>query len=209
MKARWSGPGFSTVPRPSRVVICRPSKIDSGVRQENTALPSTTTVQAPHWPRPQPNFAPLSARSSRSTYSRGVAGSASMACACPFTVKVIMGALRHVSLLDNASRRVPLRADAAHLLRDLGPGWLIAEAGAQVGDEIDHLRLGERAGEARHDAADRALGRLDAAQHHPDHVARVGTVEGRVPGQRAERERHLSAALVAGGAHAGVDRRSL
>ena len=39
----------------------------AGVRHEKTAWPSTITVQAPHWPSPQPNLAPLSFRSLRST----------------------------------------------------------------------------------------------------------------------------------------------
>ena len=30
----------------------------TGVTQERIACPSTMTVQAPHWPRPQPNFGP-------------------------------------------------------------------------------------------------------------------------------------------------------
>ena len=38
-----------------------------GVMQERTALPSISTVQAPHCASPQPNFAPLSSRSLRST----------------------------------------------------------------------------------------------------------------------------------------------
>jgi hypothetical protein len=56
---------------PSRIAISpkqapTPS-VEIGVMQENTALPSTRTVHAPHWPSPQPNFAPFSARSLRST----------------------------------------------------------------------------------------------------------------------------------------------
>ena len=30
-----------------------------GVRQERRGSPSTCTVQAPHWPMPQPNFVPV------------------------------------------------------------------------------------------------------------------------------------------------------
>src|SRR4051794_41798811 len=132
-----------------------------------------------------------------------------MACARPFTVKVIMGALRRSPFVDNASRAVPLRADTADLLRRIGPGRLIAEAGAQVSHEVDHLRLRERPGEAWHDAADRTLGRLNALEHDPDHIARVETGERRVLGQRADRERHLPAPLMAGRADAGINRRSL
>ena len=39
----------------------------SAVTQERTALPSISTVQAPHCASPQPNLAPLSSRSLRST----------------------------------------------------------------------------------------------------------------------------------------------
>ena len=37
-----------------------------------TDVPSKWTVQAPHWPMPQPNFVPVSRRRSRITQSRGV-----------------------------------------------------------------------------------------------------------------------------------------
>src|SRR5436190_5445083 len=37
------------------------------VRQEGTGLPSISTVQARHWPSPQPNLVPVRPRSSRST----------------------------------------------------------------------------------------------------------------------------------------------
>ena len=40
---------------------------EAGIRQENTALPSASTVQAPHWPSPQPYLAAFSCRSSRRT----------------------------------------------------------------------------------------------------------------------------------------------
>jgi trigger factor len=36
-----------------------------GVSQDITLWPSISTMQAPHWPRPQPNFAPFSLRSLR------------------------------------------------------------------------------------------------------------------------------------------------
>src|SRR6188768_3584991 len=46
------------------------------------------TVQAPHWPRPHPNFGPLSARSSLRTNRSGVAGSASTVWVRPLTSRV-------------------------------------------------------------------------------------------------------------------------
>ena len=53
------------------------------------ALPSMTTVQAPHEPRPQPKRAPFSFRSLRNIYSSGVSPSASTRCALPLTVMLI------------------------------------------------------------------------------------------------------------------------
>ena len=52
-------PGPRRVPRPSTVVTCAARRGEIGIRQENAASPSTITVQAPHWPRPQPNLAPF------------------------------------------------------------------------------------------------------------------------------------------------------
>ena len=46
--------------------FCAGPTFDSGSTQERTALPSTCTVQAPHWASPQPNSGPFSPRFSRS-----------------------------------------------------------------------------------------------------------------------------------------------
>src|SRR5262249_34826561 len=46
----WSWPSFSS---PSTVVIGLPATAWSLVRQERVGCPSTSTVQAPHWPSPQ------------------------------------------------------------------------------------------------------------------------------------------------------------
>ena len=40
---------------------------EAGREQERTGVPFRCTVHAPHWPRPQPNFAPFSCSWSRST----------------------------------------------------------------------------------------------------------------------------------------------
>src|SRR5215510_519156 len=62
------------------------------------AWPLEITVQAPHWPRPQPNLGPRSSRSSLRTNSSGVAGSTSTVRARPFTrsVKAAMGVRIHL-----------------------------------------------------------------------------------------------------------------
>src|SRR5215470_11043540 len=89
MKAACSGCGRSTVPRPSRVVISDCPSVPTGVMQERTGAPSTSTVQAPHWASPQPNLAALRPRSLRSTYSSGVSGLAGTLCVAPFTLMLM------------------------------------------------------------------------------------------------------------------------
>src|SRR2546427_7484216 len=74
MKARCSGWSLAIVPSPSSVVMAPFAAADTGTEQERTDLPSISTVQAPHWPRPQPNFGPFSSRSLRRTYRSGVSG---------------------------------------------------------------------------------------------------------------------------------------
>src|SRR2546430_5472640 len=74
MKARCKGCSFSIVPSPSSVVIAPFAAADTGSEQERTDLPSSSTVQAPHWASPQPNFGPFRSRSLRRTYSSGVSG---------------------------------------------------------------------------------------------------------------------------------------
>ena len=48
--------------------------------------PSTSTVQAPHWPTPQPYLVLLMPTSLRSTYSKGVSGAAGLVYCLPLTV---------------------------------------------------------------------------------------------------------------------------
>src|SRR5204863_3239390 len=58
----------------SSVVIALPCASAMVIRQDCTAAPSARTVQAPHWPRPQPNFVAVRPRP-RSTYSSGLSAS--------------------------------------------------------------------------------------------------------------------------------------
>src|SRR5258708_3303515 len=74
MKARCSGWSLAIVPKPSSVVILLLAAVETGTEQERAGLPSSSTVQAPHWASPQPNFGPFSSRSLRRTYSSGVSG---------------------------------------------------------------------------------------------------------------------------------------
>src|ERR1051325_2184108 len=50
-------------------------------------LPFSNTVQARHWPSPQPYFVPVNSRSSRSTSSSGRSGSVATVRRLPLTVK--------------------------------------------------------------------------------------------------------------------------
>src|SRR6266446_5942398 len=75
--------------RPSIVVTALPCTADAGMRQENMRSPSMCTMQAPHWPAPQPNFVPVSFSSSRSTHRRRVRSGALTLTGLPLTLKLI------------------------------------------------------------------------------------------------------------------------
>src|ERR1700682_6349102 len=77
------------------------------VTQLRIALPSTCTVQAPHRPIPQPNFAPVSSSRSRRYHSTGIAGSPSYCLADTLTESCIMPLplLDWLILYDNRAKR--------------------------------------------------------------------------------------------------------
>src|SRR5215475_11087893 len=122
MKACCSGCSLLDEPRPSIVVISLLATVLIGVTHERTALPSTSTVQAPHCARPQPNFAPLSSRSLRSTYSNGVSGSAGTERLTPLTL-ILMAML-------GVSRGPPARRPTPVALFFFRPVLFCADAGA-------------------------------------------------------------------------------
>src|SRR5690348_18313596 len=72
------------------VVIALPSAADTVVTQERTALPSISTVQAPHWAMPQPYLVPVRPSVSRSTHKSGVRGSAFACNDFPLTFRTAM-----------------------------------------------------------------------------------------------------------------------
>src|SRR5258707_2171110 len=83
--------------------------------QARTASPSRWTVQAPHRATPQPNFVPVRPSSSRKYHRRGIDGSPSNACACPFTRRLTMmsslfSRLRAVAFTEDRSSTA-LRSD--------------------------------------------------------------------------------------------------
>src|SRR6266849_5462321 len=65
-------PSFSS---PSIVVIGLPAAALTAIWHDLRGTPPISTVQAPHWPSPQPYLLPVRPSSSRSTYNSGVSGS--------------------------------------------------------------------------------------------------------------------------------------
>src|SRR6185369_1167055 len=70
------------------VVIFLPAASLSEVWQDRTASPFRCTVQAPHRPAPQPNFAPVICNCSRMTQSSGVSPAASTDIFRPLMLRV-------------------------------------------------------------------------------------------------------------------------
>src|SRR5690606_26518782 len=74
--------------RPSMVVIGTLAAAETGIRHDRMGWPPRWTVQAPHWPMPQPYLVPRSASTSRSTQRRGMSGGTSTVAGCPLTIRV-------------------------------------------------------------------------------------------------------------------------
>src|ERR1700704_3812166 len=73
------------------VVMRLPASIAASVMQARTRRPSTCTVQAPHSPRSQPFFVPVSPNSSRKASSSVVRGSTAIVRGSPLTVRFTAG----------------------------------------------------------------------------------------------------------------------
>src|SRR5262245_18959650 len=114
MNACCSRCGCSSVPSSSSVVISTPVRVPTGVTQERIARPRASTVQEPHWPRPQPNLGPRRLRSSLSMYSSGEAGSVSTVCALPLTVSVMVAICTSVALHDAPNPRLEGTGQGRH-----------------------------------------------------------------------------------------------
>src|SRR5437763_14571076 len=119
MNAACTLSGLSTVPRPSRVVIARPSACRTGVEHDRAALPSNRTVHAPHCPRPHPNLTPCSPSELRKTYKSGCAGShESTLTARPFTRKLYLAMELSFEMNKTISLRpIQRQASFVHPLR--------------------------------------------------------------------------------------------
>src|SRR5712692_5456952 len=87
MNASCTACNWSPLAMPSMVLILQPSACSAGTRQLLTMAPSSSTVQAPHSPSPQPSFVPVSFSSSRITSSKRAMGYACTRRFSPFTTK--------------------------------------------------------------------------------------------------------------------------
>ena len=79
---------LSPLAMPSMVLIAAPSASAPSTRQEQTSRPSSMTLQAPQSPVPQPSFAPVRPRRSRSTSSSVSSASQRYSTASPLIVVV-------------------------------------------------------------------------------------------------------------------------
>src|SRR5262249_57691562 len=85
---------------PSSVVMLFPLTAATGVTHERISLPSSSTEQAPHCARPQPNRGPCRWSSLCRTYRRGVSRLALTPCVKPFTLILMLFAIR-ASRIEN------------------------------------------------------------------------------------------------------------
>ena len=91
------------VVKPSLVVMACPETDAAFTIHDRTGLPSRRTVQAPHWPSPQPYLAPVSSSCSRNTLEQG----------------------RVSTRVDTAARTVDHEQDLRHILTLLRLGVLV------------------------------------------------------------------------------------
>src|SRR6185437_6104678 len=128
MKAAWTGCRLPFRSRPSIVVMDLPTASASGVRQERRATPLMITVQAPHWPSPQPYFVPVKPISSRRTKRRGMSGSLTTEYCLPFT-EIVLAAAFAEALRLAADRCAPARFASTVVITHApsqSHGWMLS-----------------------------------------------------------------------------------
>src|SRR3984893_12378283 len=177
------------------VVTRRPSTAAIGTMQLLAGMPSICMVHAPHAPMPQPNLLPVRPSCSRTTHSNGTSGGPSNCAGCWLTENVtgIVGSTSSAPPLIgrscNRSLLARLRGDAganrAYRLRQITPGRLIRKCPAHIAREIRKLRIGERAGEIRHDGAGWIIERMDAGENRMNQVEGIGRGHRALQGQVA------------------------
>src|SRR5829696_5448450 len=179
MKALCKVWGCSGDPSPSTVVTSLPAAVESGRSQDATARPSTRTLQAPHWLKPQPKRVPMSPSGPRSAESNGASGSASTTLSAPFRrsrtpgialLHLGAGELHHLRPFLDVVAQVFAELGRRHLQRHgalpcpvvahLGSAQHLADLGVELVD--DRLRRAGRRHEAEPDrrlvAGDAGLG---------------------------------------------------
>src|SRR5262245_23496959 len=108
--------------RPSIVVTFFAPTVETCVWHDRTGEPSPCTVQAPHWPMPQPNFVPFMCSVSRRTQSSGMSPGVSTECVSPLTtneyaIRPSLPISRFQSLIVTR-----IRTASSEFSPDLGPG---------------------------------------------------------------------------------------
>src|SRR5213595_3332712 len=115
----------------SIVLTLAPATDSTVVMHERVAAPFTCTVQAPHRPRPQPNFAPVMPSTSRSTHKTGVSPSTSTDRFTPLTFSIglllVLATCRRQMLESTrGARRMSLRLRFLNVVKasiqDIGAG---------------------------------------------------------------------------------------
>src|SRR5579871_6664935 len=82
------------------VVTCAFAAMDTVVMQDRSARPLICTVQAAHWPMPQPYLVPCSLSMSRSAHNRGISAGASRVTGRPLTVSLYGIAFLQPKVID-------------------------------------------------------------------------------------------------------------
>src|SRR5688572_11633198 len=219
----WSPPA----PSPSMVVTCLPASAETGSRQERWAAPSTSTVQAPQKPPPQPNLVPVRRAWSRRYHRSGMSPSPANSRSTALTRKrmlTMLGAYRQASPTRSPFVAVQPRPGAGAPRALLEGDYQLGGMAAPVDrDDVraqvpGHRDLDFVAGEdVRHrnyellpEVAARVAG--DRVRHLPDQVAERGVAEVRLlqlheqHGQHGSGRREVHDALALAGDldHAGV-----
>src|SRR6266545_1875589 len=127
------------------VVTLAPATDRSGVMQDRMARPSRCTVQAPHWPMPQPNLVPVRPSSSRMTQSSGESSGLRAVTVRPLSLKVVMG--RSLLFLSAGSVGGGNRAaSGGDLGFQIGPRGQLGARAAQIRCERRDLGVAQGGG---------------------------------------------------------------
>src|SRR6476646_1139598 len=138
-----SGVRSASLDRPSTVVILAPSACTARMRQERTASPSTSTVQAPQTPCSQPMWVPVRRSSWRRQSASVSRGSTSTLTCLPLTSNLVVMCLPRRrgferALGERAGERPPVGGTGVDVLLrlDLGGSRLADLDGEHLVDRM-------------------------------------------------------------------------